>query len=329
MNLKASIVIPAYNSAQRLHIPLESLVSQTAANGSFEVIIIDNASTDGTGDIARNHWTVAALKERNIDCHVVRENRKGLTYARIRGICEARGLFVCFLDDDNAPDADYVAEGIAAFFDDSIGLLVSRIYPKYESVFPTPSMERREHLLAINQKMGDSRLEWEATATIAPTIGAGMWVRRAAFLSAVPWQSPNLMLSDRIGKNLTSGGDIEIGFLLGKAGFKRVYLPRLILRHVIPASRLTTQYFCRLIIGIVRSTLTLDAKYMEKRYGLLHKCASLANLMFALVASPLLVLRRDGFRELLFVILARWAAFLGPYSQQSHNSKSTIYKQHE
>ena len=314
--LIASIVIPAHNSVQRLHIPLEALVSQTAPNGSFEVIVIDNASTDETAKVAMNHWTVIALRERNIDCRVVREDCKGLTYARIRGVCEARGSFVCFLDDDNAPAPDYVAEAIAAFSDESIGLLVSRVYPHYESASPTPSMKRREHLLAINHKMGDTRVEWEPAATMAPTLGAGMWLRRTAFLATVPWSTPDLMLSDRKGSSLACGGDIEIGFLLGKAGFKRVYCPQLILRHIIPPARLTTPYFCRLIIGIVRSTLTLNAKYIGKQHGLLNRLVSLAYLMLAFLASPLLLFRRDGFRELLFVLVARWAKFLGPYSRE-------------
>ena len=313
MSVKASIVIPAYNSAQRVHIPLEALVPQTAANGSFEVIVIDNASTDETAEVATNHGAVVALRERNIGCRVVREDRKGLTYARIRGVCEARGKFVCFLDDDNAPAPDYVAAAISKFSDESIGLLVSRVYPHYESANPTPSMERRAHLLAINYKMGDACVEWDRTATMAPTLGAGMWVRRTAFLAAVPWQTSDLLLSDRKGSSLACGGDIEIGVLLGKAGFKRVYCPQLILRHVIPHTRLTTEYFCRLIIGIVRSTLTLEAKYIGKRHGFFNRLASLASLMLALLSSPLLLLRRDGDRELLFVIIARWARLLGPY----------------
>jgi hypothetical protein len=124
------------------------------------------------------------------------------------------------------------------------------------------------------------------------------------------------MLSDRKGSSLACGGDIEIGFLLGKAGFKRVYCPQLILRHIIPPARLTTPYFCRLIIGIVRSTLTLNAKYIGKQHGLLNRLVSLAYLMLAFLASPLLLFRRDGFRELLFVLVARWAKFLGPYSRE-------------
>lgn len=317
MSVKASIVIPAYNSAQRIHVPLEALAKQTASNGSFEVVVIDNASTDETAKVAMNHPAVGALRERNIDCRIVREDRKGLTYARIRGVCEARGSFVCFLDDDNAPDPNYVEDAIAAFSDEAIGLLVSRVYPHYESTSPTPSMERREHLLAINRRMGDDWVEWEAAATTAPTLGAGMWVRRTAFLNAVPWQTPEVMLSDRKGSSLASGGDIEIGFLLGQAGFKRVYCPQLVLHHVIPPSRLTTQYFCRLIIGIVRSTLTIEEKYVGKQHGIVHRLASLVSLLFALLASPLLLLRPDGLREFLFVLVARWANFLGPYYSYS------------
>lgn len=313
MSLKASIIIPTFNGAQRLHIPLQALVLQTTPNGSFEVIIVDNASTDDTSDVANNHWAITALRQRNIECKLVHEERKGAGYARIRGVCEARGSFVCCLDDDNAPEPDYVACAIAAFADDSIGLLVSRIYPRYESGFPTPSMERREHLLAINQKMGDDPVEWPATPTMVPSLGAGMWVRRSAFLAAVPWQYPDLMLAGRKGSALACGEDVEIGFLLGKAGFKRVYCPQIVIHHVIPSSRLTTQYFCRLIIGIVRSTLTLEAKYLGKKYGFWHRCTSLTSLLLALIASPLLLLRHDGFRELLFIFAARWAKFLGTY----------------
>jgi hypothetical protein len=126
------------------------------------------------------------------------------------------------------------------------------------------------------------------------------------------------MLSDRKGNSLASGGDIEIGLLLGKGGFKRVYCPQLKLHHIIPHSRLTTQYFCRLILGVVRSTLTLEEKYIEKNYGFVHRCVSLMNLIIALVASPLLLFRRDGWRELLFVMISRWAKFLGPYREKTY-----------
>ena len=73
--------------------------------------------------------------------------------------------------------------------------------------------------------------------------------------------NPDLLLSDRVGTQTMCGGDIELGLLVGKAGYDRVYDPKLRLHHYIPESRLQTRYFCRLITGIVRSELTLQRKY--------------------------------------------------------------------
>ncbi len=315
MDLKASIVICAYNSVSRIGSTLDALVSQTAPDGSFELLVIDNASSDGTGDFVKNHRSFSLLRQRNIDCQVIPEERKGLTYARICGICQSKGDFVCFLDDDNVPEPDYIAEGIASFSDDSIGILVSRIYPRYPSTVPSPSMQKREHLLAINNKMGDDLIVWEGTSYIAPTIGAGLWLRRSAFLDLVPWQTPNLLMGDRTGDILLSGGDIEIGIIFANNNLKRIYCPKLILYHIIPSTRLTRKYFNKLIIGIVRSELTLKAKYYDRNYGFLDKFKRFSLLIFALLSFPFLVMRQDGFNEFSFVIASRWARFLGPYSQ--------------
>ena len=313
MNLKASIVICAYNSVDRIGSTLEALATQTASDGSFELIVVDNASSDGTGDFVRNHVACSSLSKRNINCQVIREQRQGLTYARIRGVCESKGSFVCFLDDDNLPQPDYIAQGLSAFSDDSIGILVSRIYPKYLSVNPSPSMLKREHLLAINNKMGEDLITWEGTSYIAPTIGAGMWLRRSAFLDIVPWQSPELLMGDRTGTSLLSGGDIEIGILFARANFKRLYCPGLVLYHLIPPTRLTRQYFTRLIISIIRSELTLKKKYYDQQYGILEKIKQFFILIFAMLAFPVIILRQDGLNEFLFVLAGRWARFLGPF----------------
>ena len=60
----ASIVIPAYNAAQRIGIPLKALTAQEIEDGSFEVIIVDNASTDDTAAVSSGHPAVAELVRR-------------------------------------------------------------------------------------------------------------------------------------------------------------------------------------------------------------------------------------------------------------------------
>jgi glycosyltransferase involved in cell wall biosynthesis len=310
----ASVVIPAYNSAGRLHVPLAALAAQVAADGSFEVIVVDNASTDATAEVASGHPAVEALRRRGIECRVVREEARGLTHARIRGVLEARGRFVCFLDDDNGPGPRYIAGAVAAFeADRSVGLVVSRVYPCHEAP-PPASVARRQHLLAINEDLGEMDLSWGPGGDdLAPTTGAGLWVRRDAFLEAVPWRTPGELLPDRLGPTLSSGGDIELGYLIARAGYRAVYRPGLRVAHVLPASRQRTGYICRLIVGVIRSELTLRAKYLGLRHGPARRLAHLARLVAAALATPVLLLRPDGPREVLFVLADRWARLLGPF----------------
>lgn len=308
----ATMVIPTHNGVQRLGAPLTALSRQDAPPTSFEVIVIDNASTDRTATFASGHPALKALVANGCSCRVIREESLGLTSARIRGIQEALGEYVCFLDDDNYPAADFVSEGLKAFGEADVGVVTSRVFPRYE-VPPPASIYRRQHLLAINDALGSQMRDFGTGATLAPTLGAGMWVRRSAFLSAVPWADPRRLLCDRAGTELTSGGDIELGYLIGKAGWRRIYWPGLVVWHEIPRERLALRYFTRLITGVVRSKATLERRYEGKTSSASRACGVLLRLMTAVVATPFLVLRQDGFREVVFVVAARWAEWLGPY----------------
>jgi glycosyltransferase involved in cell wall biosynthesis len=307
-----SVVIPTFNGAMRLPHVLAALVAQTAPDRSFEVIVVDNASTDATSLVAREDPAVAQLGARGVAVRVIAEPRQGLTFARIAGVAAARSDAVCFLDDDNLPDPDYLENGIAAFADPSLGLAISRVRPRWETV-PPPSVLRRRHLLAINDYLGDEPVDYGASATPAPTIGAGLWVRRSAFLKAVPWERPELLMPDRVGQRLVSGGDIELGVLIGKAGYRRIYAPTLRLVHEIPGRRFETSYLRSLIDGIVRSELTVCEKYDGARFGLHDHALAAAQLVKAVCAIPWLALTRDDVqREIAFVLADRWARLKGP-----------------
>ncbi|HZI14595.1 MAG TPA: glycosyltransferase [Myxococcus sp.] len=308
-----TFVIPTYNGAGRIRDPLRALLEQQAESHHFEVVVVDNNSKDGTARVVEASPEVAGLRQRGIEVRVVHEPRQGLLFARLRGILSARRDVVCFLDDDNVPEPNFATDGLAFFEDPKVGVVVSRIYPRYE-VEPPPSIARREHLLAINHRLGDAPVDFGAQPTFAPTIGAGLWLRRAAVLEAVPWQTPEQLLPDRLGTQLLSGGDIELGFLLGKAGHERRYGPTLKLWHIIPGSRLQTRYFLRLIQGVVRSELTLQARYQGKRFGGVERLKACARLVGAGLAAPALALRGDGAREVLFALARRWAQVKGPYA---------------
>jgi glycosyltransferase involved in cell wall biosynthesis len=307
----ASVVIPTFNGAARLPRVLAALVAQTAPDGSFEVVVVDNASTDATATVARDDVAVAQLGARGIEVRVIAEPRQGLTYARIAGVAAARCDAVCFLDDDNLPDPDYIEQGISIFTDESLGLVISCARPRWETP-PPASVTRRLHLLAINDfYMGDQPVDFGASATPAPTIGAGLWVRRSAFLKAVPWEHPELLMPDRVGQRLVSGGDIELGVLIGKAGYRRKYEPMLRLVHEIPSRRIETAYLRQLIAGIVRSELTMREKYDGATFGLHDQIIAGAQLLKAVCAIPWLM-KRGGRSEIALVMADRWARLKGP-----------------
>ena len=309
---RVSVVIPAYHCSNRIGVPLEALAAQDAPAGTFEVIVVDSASADDTSRAANEHPATAALRSNGYDVRVVREERAGLGFARQRGVAAARGAIISFVEDDTMPAPDFVREGLRAFDDSTVGLAISQFAPRY-AYLPPESIRRREHLFGINVKRGEDPIDYGAGATAVPSIGAGLWARKRAWEQAVG-SSPASLLRDRAGATLGTGGDIEIGYLIGRAGWKRLYWPAARLEHVVPARRFNTGYFCRLIIAIVRSELRFARRYDTARRK--HSQAgAVARLLLALLAAPALLLREDGAREVAFVLADRWARVMGPYRE--------------
>lgn len=89
---KASIVVPAYNAAKTLPETLRSLLAQTFDD--FEIVIVDDGSSDETPEIALSFCTHPNVR-------VVRQPNRGLAGARNTGIAEARGVFIGFCDADD------------------------------------------------------------------------------------------------------------------------------------------------------------------------------------------------------------------------------------
>ena len=105
--MKISVIIPTYNAADTIGACIDSVLHQTFTD--FELIVIDDGSTDGSGGIIDD---IASCKER---LRVVHQANKGRTEARRAGVEMATGEWVCFVDSDDTlpPDAlENMAHGI-------------------------------------------------------------------------------------------------------------------------------------------------------------------------------------------------------------------------
>jgi glycosyltransferase involved in cell wall biosynthesis len=101
-----SVVIPAYNEEKNIAACLESLVHQTFSE-PFEVIVVDNASTDKTSEVAQ-------MFSQKINLRVVREDKKGRGAARWRGFEEAQGEIILSTDADCAVPENWIATMVQA-----------------------------------------------------------------------------------------------------------------------------------------------------------------------------------------------------------------------
>ena len=95
--MKASVIVCCYNSAPRLRETLLHLAQQEVTEGfNWEVVLVDNNSTDGTAEVAQSLW---AKYGNPVPLRIVKEHTPGLSYARKKGVEESKGELLVFCDD--------------------------------------------------------------------------------------------------------------------------------------------------------------------------------------------------------------------------------------
>ena len=238
-----SVIVCCYNSAQRIRPTLEHLAKQkTTTSLKWEVIIVDNNSDDGTSELVFQIWK--ELKS-EIAFNVVHENSPGLSNARKKGIVSANGEILIFCDDDNWFEEHYVQIAYDLMLEDkSIGMLGGIGAEVIEGEKPN-WFENVKLAYAVGPQ---NIIDGDVTYKKGYVYGAGYVVRKSVLTSIYEKGFVN-QLSDRVGNVLVSGGDNEIGYMIGLSGYKVYYSSKLKFKHYLPKSRLKTSYLCSLIKG--------------------------------------------------------------------------------
>jgi glycosyltransferase involved in cell wall biosynthesis len=243
MNIDFTVAIPTYNGAKRLPELLERLRNQVnAENLNWEIIIVDNNSTDNTAEVVKSYqesWQISC------SLRYFLETKQGSAHARKLAVAQANGKFIGFLDDDNYPELNWVANAYS--FGEKYpqaGAFASQIHPNWE-VSPPENFQRIAPFLAITER-GNLPLLYNPNANLLPP-SAGLVIRHQAWLDAVP---ETQILIGRVGGNLLAGEDLEMIAHIQKAGWEIWYNPEMEVYHQIPQWRLQRDYLIPFFRGI-------------------------------------------------------------------------------
>jgi glycosyltransferase involved in cell wall biosynthesis len=254
-----SVVICCYNSAEVLPRTLEHLYSQQVPAGlQWEVIVIDNASTDGTAAIALQSWPKGAPAP----LRLFEEQRSGTRYARELGIQQSVYDLISFVDDDNWVCPTWVRGAFEAMaLHPEAGACGGRSIPEFETQPP-------QWFENVKVKWAISADHWEGgdiTDSRGGLFSAGCTFRKAALAGIYDAGFQPLTTGSRGGKTIGSE-DTELCYMLRLAGWRLWYDPSLTFRHYIRAQRLTWKYARRLFRGFGYGDAHTDA-YVRQLHG--------------------------------------------------------------
>ena len=125
-----SVIIPTRNRAELLKSALGSLDNQTLSKGEFEVIVVDNGSTDHTADL------VSGLTKEWENLRCVHEATPGLHAGRHRGLKEAIGDVLVYIDDDIRATPSWLEAIAENFTDPNVAMVGGNNYPDFQRPIP-------------------------------------------------------------------------------------------------------------------------------------------------------------------------------------------------
>jgi len=255
-----SVIVCTHNPRpQYLRRVLNSLRTQSAAPETWELVVVDNASASPLS----NTWDVSwHPRSRH-----VREERLGLTFARLRGIAETSGELLVFIDDDNELASDFL-EQVTIVGEAYPALAVfgaGKLEPEFETE-PPPELCNRVSMLALRTVTTPRWSNNPEDYRCLPW-GAGLVVRRpvaAVYCDFVDQLRVSPIL-DRRGDRLFSGGDDLFSWAAAREGLGFGIFPQLRIKHLIASTRLNRKYFLRLIHDHACSNIVMHCLLGEAR----------------------------------------------------------------
>ena len=291
-----SVVICCYNSSAVILPTLQALKTQVLPeNAGYEVILVDNRSTDDTIDKVLSFW-----KSDKVDLKIVSENLPGITNARCKGVKTASFDIIVFVDDDNILSFDYLSKVIFNFNKmPGVGIVggysqpliqncsLPRWFLRYQNVFACGPQNEHGGILE-----GKRRRLYGAGLSIRTKIAKKIFNNKSKFI-----------LLGNTGNKSFRGEDTEICYKTVLLGYELLYDSSQTLFHNLQPDRLNWKKLCyyRRNGGMTGPIFWIFEDLIEGKKPLnlfsLIKIIARKWLKFLKDPSNLLLIYRDGARS--------------------------------
>ena len=238
-NPRISVIICSFNRAPLIPDLLADFRAKSAAvGGAWELLFVDNGSTDNTAEVVDGF-----VKERALPIRYIFEPAKGKSFALNKGIEEAKSDFLVFTDDDITLDDAWFAAVFEASDRRSCGMFGGKVLPVLPAHMPRWLLYRNNRPVfggpLVIHDHGD--VERDYVASMDRPVGANMFVRRSLF------DRYGLFRTDLgpVGSATIGGEDSEISFRFMAAKERVIYYPGAIVYHPIRQEKLRKSVFCR------------------------------------------------------------------------------------
>lgn len=236
--IQLSVIIPTCNRGEQLTVALTSILQQSLPASQYEIILVDNNSTDQTRQI---------VEEINCAHHhrirYVLEPVPGLLSGRHRGALEAKGEILVFCDDDIEATSDWLAAIIQTFEHPDVHLVGGPSLPNFEIQPPDwiwPYCHLQEGHLTCGTlsllDLGDRAIEIDPIQVW----GLNYAIRKKTLFELGGFHPDNIPAQLQ---HFQGDGETGLSRKIKQRGYKAVYHPKAKVYHQIPAARLTVDYF--------------------------------------------------------------------------------------
>jgi glucosyl-dolichyl phosphate glucuronosyltransferase len=280
---EVSVIICSYNRAAYIPLALQSLTAQTAAPHLFEIIVVDNNSTDDTAAVCAGF--IKAHPGHSIQYFT--ETSQGSSFARNTGAAQAKGSLLCFMDDDAIAAPDYITNIIRFFTSNpQAHALGGRIIPRY---IPQKPAWISYHVASLVGNFDYSTAVEEFAEEKYP-LESNMIVSKADFdsISGFSTAIPGVKGTLRIG-----GEGKDFFYRLKEKGKRVFYDPAVVVEHIVEVAKLTPEYMYRVASGIgrgerVRILQKGKTAYFKKILEYLYKLAGsvVLGLLYTVKGNP-------------------------------------------